>query len=117
MKVKREVDYYKEICEVKIVCDNMIVNSDYEYELKSDCVKCRRESICRKYIYRLNIRTDLRLKIKKVISDDDKYKDILKLNCEYVYLGKKRSKSKNKELIRRIEDMKRNGEEIKVLRM
>ena len=129
-----EVDYYKEICEVKINCDNMIVNDDYEYELKKCYIVesyeyedklskviirkevkryCNRKSICEKYIYRMNIRSDLKKRSKIVKSNNDK--DILKLNCEYVYLRKKRSKSKNKELIKRIEEMNFNNEEIKVL--
>ena len=134
MKMNSEVDYYKEINEVKIVCDNMIVNNDFEYELKK-CyyiesyeyekdkvivrkeVKryCRRKSICEKWIIKVNIRTGIKKRSRIVKSNNDK--EILKLNCEYVKLGRRRGKNSNKELRMRIEDMKRNGEEIKVLSM
>jgi len=116
-KMKREVEYCSCLLNVNIKCDYLKVNMNYEYELSNECMKCRSKVICEKYCYLKNMKSDC---VKRSSNENVKSKskvEILKLNCDYVKLGRRRIRMKNIELIRRIEDMKRNNEKIKVLKI
>ena len=96
----------------------------FKYSIRRNelCSKCKNINICHAYINRI------RTKLMKLEYQSSTYKEninfnpnveldikTIKLNCTSVKLSSNKSKSKNKELIRRIERMNLNNEEIKVL--
>ena len=102
----------------------LLNKSLFKYNVRdnSKCILCKNEDVCNDYVSRLkkkilnmNRRSVFGNKIVKKNYDYDDYKDVLKLNCDYVILKSKRNVNRNVELRRRIENMKLNKEEIKVL--
>ena len=110
--------------EQKIVCDNMNLNKDNNYELNSNCNNSK--SICKKYltcklyieqinskVFVTNIQKNEVKKSSKLITKQET--EVLKLLSPYIRLTSRKSKSRNKQLIRRIEQMNLNNEEIKTI--
>ncbi len=107
-------DYSTYLLNLKIDCQYMNINKNFDYELSTECLKCQKKLICEKYIYLQNM-TNTCQQRSKVVNKTINKVETIKLNVKYVTLSKNIRSKVNKELKRRIEQMKYNDEEIKVL--
>ena len=98
-------DYSTYLLNLNIDCQYMNINKNFDYELSTECLNCQKNTICQKYIYIQNMNSTCVQRTKEVNKTINN-NNILKLNTKYVTLSKKRRNNVNKELKRRIEQMK-----------
>jgi len=97
LKMNSDYELYSDFININLNCDYLLINSKLELYLSTECMKCIRKRVCEKYCYIQNMNSDVKHRTKQSSEQRTEQRtEILKLNCETVYVSSRKRKFRRK---------------------